>query len=92
MEVVARALMLRTLLPRTSRRKTGQELELATEGKREFDAQPGGDDGDEELDRKLDEFEGLVLSPQDDGFLRLARLVLQSPPSPPPKRDDGLIS
>ena len=45
-----------------------------------------------ELDRKLDEFEGLVLSPQDDGFLRLARLVLQSPPSPPPKRDDGLIS
>jgi hypothetical protein len=48
-----------------------------------------------EMAQRLDEFEGLALSAQDEGFLRLARIVLESQSSPQKSGDglgDGLIS
>ena len=42
-----------------------------------------------DLAQRLDEFEGIALSAQDEGFLRLARLVLE-PQSPLQKSGDGL--
>jgi len=42
------------------------------------------------MERQLDEFGQLDLSAQDEGFLRLARLILGSQPAPTDV-DDGLI-
>jgi len=57
----------------------------------------------ERISDQLNQFEGLELSPEDEGFLRLARVVLESEPIPilesaPSSRpcadwgDDGLFS